>query len=64
MEGSETTPMDEFRLDVGRADKGRTFVRVVHTPSGKERCVVDLNGSPLPEVAKRLIRELQEELEK
>jgi hypothetical protein len=63
MEGSETKPMDEFTIDVGRANKGQTFVRVVHTPSGKERTVVDLNGASPQEVANRLIRELQQELE-
>ncbi len=52
----------EFRLDIGRADKGRTFVRVVHLPSGKERIIVGLEGDDPHEVGKRLTAELQAEL--
>lgn len=62
MEGSETRSTDQFQVNIGRADKGRTFVRVVHTPSGKQRVLVDIKGSEPQEVASRLIREIQEEL--
>jgi hypothetical protein len=64
MKSSETKPSDDFRVDVGRANKGRTFVRVIHTPSGKERLLVGLDGSAPEEVANRLIKELKEELGK
>ncbi len=53
---------DEFRVDIGRADKGRTFLRVVHIPSGKERILVGLNGDDPHEVAKRLTEDLRTEL--
>ena len=51
-----------FRVDIGRADKGRTFVRVVHTASGKERIFVGIRGHDAHEVAKRLTAELRSEL--
>src|SRR5262249_4720243 len=53
---------DEFRLDIGRADKGRTFVRVVHIASGKERIQVGLGADDAQEVGKRLTAELKAEL--
>ncbi len=52
----------EFRVDIGRADTGRTFVRVIHVPSGKERIVVGLGGADPNEVATRLTKELTDEL--
>jgi hypothetical protein len=53
---------EEFRLDIGRADKGRTFVRVVHIASRKERIQVGLEGSDPHDIAKRLTAELRKEL--
>ncbi len=53
---------DDFRVDIGRADKGRTFVRVVHLPTGKERIVVGLGEATAMEVAARLTQELSDEL--
>ena len=54
--------MDDFRVDIGRADKGRTFVRVVHLQSGTEKTVVGLDGCEPKVVAERLQNELSEEL--
>jgi len=51
-----------FRVAIGRADKGRTFVRVIHVPTGKERIVVGLGGADPNEVATRLTKELTDEL--
>lgn len=45
-------------MDVGRADGGRTFVRVIHLPTGQERTQVGLNGEPVEVVGKRLAQEL------
>jgi hypothetical protein len=50
--------MDGFRTDIGSADKGRTFVRVTHVDSGKERIVVGI-GDANP---RRIIEELQQEI--
>ena len=44
----------DFRVDIGRADKGRTFVRVVHVPTGKEKCVLGLGDENVNDVAKSL----------
>jgi hypothetical protein len=55
-------PASDFRVDVGRADKGQTFVRVVHVPSGKQKVVVGLKGSTSQEIALRLTKELAGEL--
>jgi hypothetical protein len=52
----------DFRVAVGRADKGRTFVRVVHIPSGKQKTVVGLSGGNPQEIALRLTNELANEL--
>jgi hypothetical protein len=53
---------DEFRVDIGRAGKGRTFIRVVHIPSGKERVRVGLCGDDSHGVTALLISELRREL--
>ncbi len=52
----------EFRIDIGRADQGRTFVRVVHMPSGKERIQVGLDGSTTSAVSEQLMKEVAKEL--
>lgn len=49
---------EDFRVDVGRADGGRTFVRVVHLPTGRERTVVGLDGRTARENADELAFEL------
>jgi hypothetical protein len=58
------TKPEDFRVDIGRADKGKTFVRVVHVPSGKERHLVGLGHENTHDVTRRLIEELITELEK
>ncbi|MFO0814435.1 MAG: hypothetical protein U0796_14530 [Gemmatales bacterium] len=35
---------DLFRVDIGRASGGQTFVRVIHQPTGIARVVVGLAG--------------------
>ena len=54
--------MTDFHVQFGRADKGRTFVRVVHLPSGKDRTVVGLGDADGRDVAARLTKELADEL--
>ena len=53
----------DFRVDVGRADRGRTFVRVVHLPTGKDRILIGLEGADPAEVARQLTRELESEID-
>ena len=53
---------DAFCVSIGRADKGRTFVRVVHILSGKEKFQVGLGSEDAHEVAERLTEELRREL--
>lgn len=57
----KTIPSD-FRVDVGRADKGRTLIRVVHVPTGKERIRVGLGEVDGREVAFQLAQELANEI--
>lgn len=47
---------------IGSADKGRTFVRVIHIASRKERIVVGIGDEPALAVADRLMKEIVEEL--
>ncbi len=56
----KTIPND-FRIEVGRADKGRTFLRVVHVPTGKERILVGLGETDWHEIAFQLAQELANE---
>jgi hypothetical protein len=51
-------PEADLRIDTGRADQGRTFIRVVHMPTGLERTRVGLSGTSSCDV----IRELTEEI--
>lgn len=55
--------MSEFRVQIGRADKGRTFVRVIHLPTGKDRIVAGLGDEDPRDVEARLIEELKQEIE-
>jgi hypothetical protein len=52
----------EFRVQIGRADRGETFVRVIHTPTKKDRIVVGLGAAEPDEVAARLMQELSNEI--
>lgn len=54
---------EDFRLDVGRASGGKTFVRVVHEPTQKSRHVMGLNGRPCGEVVEQLRSEVVQDLE-
>jgi hypothetical protein len=47
-----------FRVDVGRADGGRSFVRVVDTVSGADRSQVGFNGETADAIARRLAGEI------
>ena len=60
---TEIMTRSDFRVDVGRADGGRTFVRVVHLPTGKDRLLVGLDGADPEEVALQLTKELSSEIE-
>ncbi len=53
---------DEFRVHIGRADKGRSFLRVVHLPSGKSRIHTGLRREGSRAIIKRLTEELRTEL--
>jgi hypothetical protein len=58
----KATDVDDFRTDIGSADKGRTFVRVLHLPSGMERIAVGLGSRTADIVAEQLENDLREEL--
>ncbi|HJT34904.1 MAG TPA: hypothetical protein VJ783_22950 [Pirellulales bacterium] len=61
---------DDFLTQIGRArdidrpNKTSTFVRVVHTPSGKERVVGTIGKESVLEVDERFVREIELELER
>jgi hypothetical protein len=57
----KTIPSD-YRVDVGRADRGRTFVRVVHVPTGKDRTLIGIGEADVDEVAAKLAKELAKEI--
>jgi hypothetical protein len=57
----KTIPTD-YRVDVGRADQGRTFVRVVHVPTGKDRTLIGSGDFDLNEVATKLANEPAKEI--
>ena len=59
---SDKTIPDDYRVDVGRADRGRTFVRVVHVPTGKDRTLVGIGKTDVDEVAFKLAKELAKEI--
>lgn len=55
--GRET--LDErFRVDVGRADGGRSFVRVTDKSTGIDRTQVGFNGESAETIARRLAAEI------
>jgi hypothetical protein len=53
----------DFRVDVGLAEGGRTFGRVVHLPTGQSREVVGLSGRTPLEVADDLAIELLRQID-
>ena len=55
---------ETFRIDVGRAEGGRTFVRVVHLPTGVEKTQVGLKGETAEVVGRRLAEALMQEIER
>jgi hypothetical protein len=58
----DNTDSSDLRFDVGRADGGRTFVRVVHIPTGKSRTIVGLGNRTAEDVAAELAKDLMREL--
>jgi len=54
--------MSDFKVDIGRADKGRTFICVVHLSTGKERIVVGSGDSNPDMIAQQVARELLADL--
>ena len=59
---SQKTIPSDYRVDVGRADRGRTFVRVVHVPTGKDRTLIGTRGADVGEIAIKLAEEIATEL--
>jgi hypothetical protein len=53
---------EDYRVDIGRGDGGKTFMRVVHLPSGISRAVESIGDQGM-EWARKLTAEIQEELE-
>lgn len=51
-----------IRMDVGRASGGRTFVRVVHLLTGRDRQQVGLDGETAEVVGRRLAKELMDDI--
>jgi hypothetical protein len=54
---------EDFRIDSGRAEGGRTFVRVVHEPTQASRVVVGLKGRPYAEVVQELLTAVRQAIE-
>jgi hypothetical protein len=54
---------EDFRVDVGRASEGRTFLRVVHEPTQVSRVVVGLKGRPYAEIVQELLSAVSQEIE-
>jgi hypothetical protein len=54
---------DNFSIEIGRAADGKTFMRIVHLPSGIYREVPSI-GNEGAEVARKLAAEIQLELAK
>jgi hypothetical protein len=57
----KTIPSD-FRVDVGRADRGQTFVRVIHIATGKDRITLGIGNSNVTDIAFALFNELSKEI--
>jgi hypothetical protein len=56
------TISQDFRIDLGRGAGGKTFMRVVHLPTGIERTVSSIGSRDSRELAKELAAEILEEL--
>jgi hypothetical protein len=54
---------EDFRIDLGRASEGRTFLRVVHVPTEVSRVVVGWKGRPYAEVVQELLSAVLQEIE-
>jgi len=52
---------DRYRIDIGRADGGRSFVRVIELSTGNSRTQVGFNGEPAAAIARRLATEIEDE---
>jgi hypothetical protein len=55
-------PATDVVSESGRATGGRMFIRVIHTPTGKSRMVVGLNGRSYGEIVQQLQEELATEV--
>jgi hypothetical protein len=55
-------PAEDVLIESGRATGGRMFIRVTHTPTGKSRTIVGLDGRPYGEVVQQLQDELATEV--
>jgi hypothetical protein len=53
----------DFLIQIGRADKGRTFVRVVHIATGKDRSLVGIGDANPREIAFQLAKDLTNKVE-
>ena len=53
---------NDFVVWIGRADGGRTFVRVAHPSSGKNRIVVGIGNRTVMQIQTELAREILNEL--
>ena len=60
---SDRTISSDFLVQIGRADKGRTFVRVVHSATGKDRSLVSIGDASPREIAFQLAKDLTNEVE-
>lgn len=54
--------IEKYIIDIGRANEGRTFVRVTHKESGKQRSIVGLDGKSMDKITSQLINEIRQEL--
>jgi hypothetical protein len=55
-------PATDVLVESGRASGGRMFIRVLHTPTGKSRMVVGLDGRSYGKVVQQLQEELATEV--
>lgn len=55
---------ERFRIDIGRADGGRSFVRVTDTTTGDSRIQVGLDGEPAEAVGQRLAAALLADIQR
>jgi hypothetical protein len=53
---------DDLRIDIGRATGGRTFIRVVHEPTGINRQLVGLGNRSYHDVVNELRSAIESEL--